>query len=84
MPDHPVALALLEALGEPLMSVSLIPPGQEQPLADPDEVAAAMAGRIDLVLDGGPCRPQPTTVLDLTGPVPEVLRRGAGPVDWLD
>jgi tRNA threonylcarbamoyl adenosine modification protein (Sua5/YciO/YrdC/YwlC family) len=78
VPDHPVPLALLAELGEPLMSSSLILPDHELPLADPDDIEEALAGRIDLLIDSGNCGLDPTTVVDLTGDIPRVLRQGCG------
>jgi tRNA threonylcarbamoyl adenosine modification protein (Sua5/YciO/YrdC/YwlC family) len=80
VPDHPVALALLAELGEPLLSTTLILPGDEAPLEDAREIRARVEHDVDLVLDGGPCGTEPTTVVDLTGPAPEVLRAGRGPL----
>jgi tRNA threonylcarbamoyl adenosine modification protein (Sua5/YciO/YrdC/YwlC family) len=78
VPDHPVPLALLAELGEPLMSSTLILPDHELPLADPDDIEAALAGRIDLLIDSGNCGLDPTTVVDLSGDYPRVLRQGRG------
>lgn len=78
VPDHPVPLALLGELREPLMSSTLILPGSEQPLSDPDEIYAAMAGRVELMIDSGGCGLEPTTVVDMTGDYPVVLRQGRG------
>ena len=76
-PDHEVALGLLRSLGEPIASSSANPAGQPPPV-DADQVIAGMEGRIDLVLDGGPCRiGQPSTILDLSGSAPRILRQGA-------
>lgn len=80
VPDHPVALALLAELGEPLLSTTLILPGDEAPLEDAREIRVRLEHDVDLVLDGGPCGTVPTTVVDLTGPAPEVVRAGKGPV----
>ena len=80
VPDHPVALALLAELGEPLLSTTLILPGDDAPLEDASEIRARLERDVELVLDGGPCGTAPTTVVDLTGAVPEVLRAGKGPV----
>jgi len=78
-PNHEVALALLAGLGEPIASSSANPAGQPPPV-DADQVIAGMGGQIDLVLDGGPCRiGQPSTILDLSGAVPRILRQGAIP-----
>jgi tRNA threonylcarbamoyl adenosine modification protein (Sua5/YciO/YrdC/YwlC family) len=80
VPDHPVALALLAALGEPLLSTTLILPGDEAPLEDAGEIRTRLERDVELVLDGGPCGTAPTTVVDLTGAAPEVLRAGKGAV----
>jgi L-threonylcarbamoyladenylate synthase len=78
-PDHEVALSLLRSLGEPIASSSANPAGQPPPV-DADQVIAGMEGRIELVLDGGPCRiGHPSTILDLSGATPRILRRGAIP-----
>jgi tRNA threonylcarbamoyl adenosine modification protein (Sua5/YciO/YrdC/YwlC family) len=80
VPDHPVALALLAELGEPLLSTTLILPGDDAPLEDAGEIRTRLERDVELVLDGGPCGTAPTTVVDLTGAVPEVLRVGKGAV----
>ena len=78
-PNHEVALTLLHSLGEPIASSSANPAGQPPPI-DADQVIAGMGGRIELVLDGGPCRiGQPSTIIDLSGPAPRILRQGAIP-----
>lgn len=78
VPDHPVVHALLTELGEPILSMSLILPGEAQPLMDPDEIVARLGKRLDLVVDAGACAGEPSTVVDLIGDVVEVLRRGCG------
>jgi len=80
VPDHPVALALLAELGEPLLSTTLILPGDDAPLEDAGEIRTRLERDVELVLDGGPCGTVPTTVVDLTSAVPEVVRAGKGPV----
>lgn len=80
IPDNAVALALLEELGEPLLSTTLILPGDEGPLGDAEEIRTRLDRQVDLVLDGGPVGNEPTTVIDLTGEAPEVLRLGRGDV----
>jgi tRNA threonylcarbamoyl adenosine modification protein (Sua5/YciO/YrdC/YwlC family) len=80
IPDHPVALALLEELGEPLLSSTLILPGEEQALNDAEDIRNHLDHQLDLVLDGGATGLEPTTVIDLTGDVPQVLRRGKGDI----
>jgi len=78
-PDHDVALDLLRALGEPIASSSANPAGQSPPV-DADQVMAALGDELDGVLDGGQCAiGQPSTILDLTGPAPRILRQGAIP-----
>jgi tRNA threonylcarbamoyl adenosine modification protein (Sua5/YciO/YrdC/YwlC family) len=78
VPDHKVAQALLAALGEPLLSSTLLLPGDAVPLNDADEIRARLARRIDAVLDAGSCGIVPTTVVDLTGDAPVVTRVGKG------
>lgn len=78
VPDHPVAQALLDGLGEPIMSSTLILPGDELPLNDADEIVVRLAGRIDAVLDGGSCGIIPTTVVDLAAEPAAIVRQGRG------
>jgi len=78
VPDHAVPHALLTELGEPLMSSTLMLPGDELPLTDPQEMRARLEHRVELVMDGGPCGFEPTTVVDLSGETPKLLRRGRG------
>ncbi|MBL4583998.1 MAG: threonylcarbamoyl-AMP synthase [Pseudomonadales bacterium] len=78
IPDHPVAQALLEELGEPLLSSSLILPGDEFPMIDPYEIRQLLEKQVDLVIDGGYCGMELTTVIDLVDDVPVVLREGKG------
>ena len=78
VPDNAIALALLEDLGEPLMSVSLIMPGEDLPLIDPYEIRELLEHEVDLVIDGGWCGMEPTTVVDLAEDTPAVLRVGKG------
>ena len=78
VPDHPVPLALLAELGEPIMSSTLILPGDDGPLTDPDEMRARLEHQVELVMDGGPCGFEATTVVDLTGDAPRLLRTGRG------
>src|SRR6266566_772795 len=83
-PDHEVALELLRALGEPMASSSANPAGQAPPV-DADHVIAALGDELDVVLDGGPCViGQPSTIFDLTGPAPRILRLGAIPWEELN
>ncbi len=83
IPDHPVALALLEELGEPLLSSTLILPDGEQPMTDVDEIRAHLERLVELIIAGGPVGTESTTVIDLTEAVPVLLRRGKGEVAHL-
>ncbi|HJE71039.1 L-threonylcarbamoyladenylate synthase [Pseudomonas oryzihabitans] len=78
VPQHPITLALLEALGEPLMSVSLILPGDDEALGDAWEIRERLEHFVDLVIEGGPGGLQPSTVISLADDEPEVIRVGAG------
>jgi tRNA threonylcarbamoyl adenosine modification protein (Sua5/YciO/YrdC/YwlC family) len=78
VPDHKVALALLQEVGEPLLSTSLIPDGEEDPLNDPGEIAERDPRELAAVVDAGGCLQSFTTVVDLSGAAPVVLRRGRG------
>jgi len=78
IPDNPIAQALTEALGEPIMSTSLILPGDDQPLTDPWEIRDLLQHELDLVIDGGYCGMDATTVVSLVDDIPELIRQGAG------
>ena len=80
VPDNNIALALLEDLGEPMMSVTLIMPGDEYPLIDPYEMREILQHDVDLVIDGGYCGMEATTVVDLVDDTPLVLRAGKGDI----
>ncbi len=80
VPDHPVALALLEELGEPISSSTLILPNEEGLLNDAEHIRDLLEKQVDLVIDGGAVGLDFTTVIDLTGDVPVLLRRGKGDV----
>lgn len=80
IPDNPVAQAILEALNEPLMSVSFILPNEELPVADLDQLDNKIKAQVDLVVDGGACGFEPTSVIDLVEGVPKVLRAGKGDI----
>ncbi|MFV0478101.1 MAG: L-threonylcarbamoyladenylate synthase [Parahaliea sp.] len=81
VPDNIVARDLLADLGEPLMSVTLIMPGDEYPLIDPYEIREVLEHHVDLVIDGGYCGMEPTTVIDLADDTPIVLRVGKGDIE---
>ena len=80
VPDHPIPQALLHALNEPLMSATLIMPGDDYPMTDPCDIRHYLEHEVDLVIDGGFCGLEATSVVDLTGPTPVVLRAGVGDV----
>jgi tRNA threonylcarbamoyl adenosine modification protein (Sua5/YciO/YrdC/YwlC family) len=80
IPDHPVALALLEEMGEPLLSATLILPEAHHPLTDVDEIREHLEHRVDLIIEGGAVGLDPTTVIDLTGDAPQLVRAGRGDV----
>lgn len=78
VPDHIITLALLEALEAPLMSSTLILPGADAPLSEPEAIQDLLGNQVDLIINGGICGHQPTTVVDLTGPYPVIIREGKG------
>lgn len=78
IPDHPIAQALLAELNEPLLSSTLIMPGEELPLNDASEIRARLEHHVELVLDGGACGLEMSTVIDLTGDAPNLVRQGKG------
>lgn len=80
VPDHKITHALLDALGEPLMSVTLIPVGEALPMTDPEEIRDHIGAHLDLIIDGGACHLEPTTVVDLREIPPVVVREGRGDV----
>jgi tRNA threonylcarbamoyl adenosine modification protein (Sua5/YciO/YrdC/YwlC family) len=80
IPGHPAAHALLAELDEPMLSSTLALPGEAAPLSDAQEIRERLGRLLDLVIDAGPCDTQPSTVLDLTGDEPQVLRKGKGPL----
>ena len=81
IPDHPVVQALLAELNEPLLSSTMVMPGDELPLNDADEIRARLEHHVELVLDGGACGLEMSTVVDLTGDTPEVIRQGKGSLE---
>ncbi|RAO28740.1 L-threonylcarbamoyladenylate synthase [Micromonospora saelicesensis] len=80
VPRHTVTQALLAELAEPLVSSTLVLPGDEEPMTQGWEIKERLDHQLDAVLDAGDCGKEPTTVIDLSGPEPEILRRGAGDV----
>lgn len=83
VPDHPLVHAMLESLGEPIMSSTLLLPGDDRPLTDPGEIDERIGHQIDLIIDAGPTGIEPTSVIDLTSGAVEVLRIGRGDVSGL-
>jgi len=78
VPENPILLALLDELGEPLIGTTLQLPGDDHMLSDPDEVRERLDKQIDLIVDGGAGTLEPTTIIDLSGPEPDLLRAGRG------
>lgn len=78
VPENVIAQSLLATLGEPMMSVTMILPGDELPLLDPYEIRSLLQSQVDLVIDGGYCGMEATSIVDLSGESPVILRRGAG------
>lgn len=80
VPDHPIPRALMAELGEPLMSSTLLMPGDGDPMTDAREIQERLYHHVDAVIDGGNCGLEPSSVIDLEGPAPVVIRRGKGDV----
>jgi tRNA threonylcarbamoyl adenosine modification protein (Sua5/YciO/YrdC/YwlC family) len=78
VPGHPVAHALLAELDQPMISATLLLPGASTPLSDPHDIREALEHQLDLVIDAGACGVEASTVIDLTGDTPLVLRKGGG------
>jgi len=78
VPDSAIAQALLNELGEPMMTVTLIMPEDEYPLTDPYDIRQTLGTQVDAIIDGGYCGLEPTTVVDMTGDQPEMRRQGMG------
>lgn len=83
VPDQPVVRMLLDELAEPLMSVTLIMPGSDLPLSDPEEMRELIGKQVDAIIDGGSCGFEPTSVIELTGEVPVLRRQGKGDTSFL-
>ena len=83
IPDHVVTQAFLQELDAPLMSSTLILPEEDLPMTDPYQIRVYLEHQVDLVIDGGFCGHEPTTVIDLMGDRPEILREGKGDTSWL-
>ena len=78
VPANNIALSLLESLEQPLMSTTLLLQGADAPLTEPDAIKDLLGDQVDLIIDGGNCDHQPTTIVDLTGDHPTILREGKG------
>ncbi|WP_426163532.1 L-threonylcarbamoyladenylate synthase [Pseudoduganella sp. R-34] len=78
VPKNTITEMLMEELGQPLLGTTLILPDDDEPLTDPDMVLERLGKQVELVIDGGACSFEPTTVVDLTGDEPELIRRGCG------
>jgi tRNA threonylcarbamoyl adenosine modification protein (Sua5/YciO/YrdC/YwlC family) len=78
IPRHVATQALLAELGEPLVSSTLLLPGQDEPMTQGWEIAEELGHSVEAVLDSGDCGTEPTTVIDFSQPAPEIVRRGAG------
>jgi len=79
--SHPVVRALLEELAEPMLSTTLTLPGDAAPLSDAQQIRSRLEHQLDLVIESGACASEPTTVIDLTGEVPSVVRKGKGTLE---
>ncbi|MBV8502456.1 MAG: threonylcarbamoyl-AMP synthase [Paucibacter sp.] len=78
VPEHRVTQDLLALLGQPLLATTLIPPGETEPLNDPQEIEARYDKLLQVIVEAGACSMEPTTVIDMTGEEPELLRQGGG------
>lgn len=84
VPDNRIALAILETLGEPMISSTLLLPGEAVPLSDPAAIQERLGQQVDVIIDGGNCGLEATTVVDLVDGEPVVVRRGKGDVSWFE
>lgn len=80
VPQHRIAQALLTELGEPLMSSTLILPGEDLPMAEMDEIRPRLEHQVDLIIDGGNCGWEPTTVIELSEGLATIIRAGKGDI----
>lgn len=83
VPDNAIVHAMLEMLGEPVMSSTLLLPGDDMPLTDVHEIEDRIGNQIDMIVEGGPTRIEPTTVIDMSGGSVEILRKGLGDISSL-
>jgi|TARA_B110000908_G_scaffold73021_1_gene88080 tRNA threonylcarbamoyl adenosine modification protein (Sua5/YciO/YrdC/YwlC family) len=84
VPENNIALQLLAGLNEPMMSVTMILPGDDLPMTDPYDIRQTLEHELDLVIDGGYCGMEPTSVIDLVDDMPVIIRRGQGDVSVFD
>ena len=84
VPDNNIALALLEGLNEPMMSVTMMLPGEAVPMTDPYDIRQTLEHELDLVIDGGFCGMEPTSVIDLVDEAPVVIREGKGDISHFE
>lgn len=80
VPEHVIAQAILTALNEPLLTTTLIMPGKTMPETEPEQIRELLEKQVDLIIDGGHCGIEPTTVIDFTNDSPEIVRQGKGQV----
>lgn len=80
VPENRIVHALLEELGQPLLGTTLMLPGEDQPLTDAETIRERLERQIELIIDGGACSLEPTTVIDLTSSEPELIRQGRGAI----
>lgn len=80
IPEHKIVHALLDELGEPILSTTLILPGETLPMTDAEEIRDQLEHEVDLVIDGGNCSIEPTSVISLVADIPEIIRVGRGDV----
>ena len=81
VPDHAIAQAILEDLGEPIMSSTLIMPGKNMPETEPETIRELLENHVELIIDGGHCGFEPTTIVDMMDEPPQILRHGKGPIN---
>lgn len=81
VPDHVIALGIVEELGTPIMTATLRSPVDDEPISDPDTAREFFEKQVDLIVDGGPCGVEPTTLIDLSEEAPRVLREGKGELE---
>ena len=84
VPENNIALQLLAGLNEPMMGVTMILPGDDLPMTDPYDIRQTLEHELDLVIDGGYCGMEPTSVIDLVDDMPVIIRRGQGDVSVFD